>query len=290
MTALRRRGLLGAALALGGTTLAGCAGFGAARERIVELASGRELSSAELLAAIRASDYALLGEQHDNELHHRRRAVLLMLLPPGAAVVAEQLPRGSGRIPLERDVETSLLGAGFDAKGWRWPLHEGLFSAIARTETPLYGGNLSREQMRRIVREGEAAVPDDLRIWLAEAPLQAPAQAALDADLAEGHCGQLPAAMLPGMRRAQRVRDAAMAAALHASGGRPALLIAGNGHVRLDYGVPTLLRARQPGARIVSVGFVDDGRLPEAALYTHAWITAAPAREDPCAGFSMPGK
>lgn len=290
MSRLRRRGLLGAALAWGGAALAGCAGVGAVRERIVELGSGRELSTAELLAAIRASDYALLGEQHDNELHHRRRATLLMLLPPGAAVVAEQLPRGSGRIPFERDVETSLVGAGFDAKGWRWPLHEGLFTAIARSEMPLYGGNLGREQMRRIVLEGDAAVPEDLRAWLAEAPLQAPSQAALDGDLAEGHCGQLPAAMLPGMRRAQRVRDAAMAAALRASGGRPALLIAGNGHVRLDYGVPTLLRARQPGARIVSVGFIDDGRLPAAALYTHAWITAAPAREDPCAGLVMPTK
>lgn len=288
MTALRRRGLLGGVLALGSTALAGCAGFGAVRERIVELASGRELSTTELLAAIRASDYALLGEQHDNELHHRRRATLLMLLPPGAAVVAEQLPRGGGRIPFERDVETSLVGAGFDAKGWRWPLHEGLFTAIARSGTPLYGGNLPREQMRRIVREGEAAVPEDLRGWLGDAPLGAAAQDALDADLAEGHCGQLPAAMLPGMRRAQRARDAAMAASLRASGGRPALLIAGNGHVRLDYGVPTLLRARQPGARIVSVGFVDDGKLPAAALYTHAWITAAPAREDPCAALVMP--
>lgn len=288
MTALRRRGLLGGALALGGTALAGCAGWGGVRERIVELASGREISTTELLAAIRASDYALLGEQHDNELHHRRRATLLMLLPPGAAVVAEQLPRGGGRIPFERDVETSLVGAGFDAKGWRWPLHEGLFTAIARSEMPLYGGNLPREAIRRIVREGEAAVPDDLRAWLGEVPLAAAAQDALDADLIEGHCGQLPAAMLPGLRRAQRVRDTAMAAALRASGGRPALLIAGNGHVRLDYGVPTLLRARQGAARIVSVGFVDDGRLPAPARYTHAWITAAPAREDPCAGLVMP--
>lgn len=290
MSALRRRGLLGAGLALGGAALTGCAGFGGVRERIVELAGGREISMTELLAAIRASDFALLGEQHDNELHHRRRATLLMLLPPGGAVVAEQLPRGGGRIPFERDVETSLVGAGFDAKGWRWPLHEGLFTAIARSEMPLYGGNLPREPLRRIVREGEAAVPDDLRAWLGDAPLGEPALAALDADLVEGHCGQLPAAMLSGMRRAQRVRDAAMAASLRASGGRPALLIAGNGHVRLDYGVPTLLRARQPAARIVSVGFVDDAKLPAATRYTHVWITAAPAREDPCAGFVLPAK
>ena len=283
--ALSRRTLLGGALALAGSTLAACASPRGARERIVELASGREVSMPELLVALRASDVALLGERHDNALHHQRRGELIAQLPAGAAVVAEQLPRGAGRIAFDHGVRAGLEAAGFDAKGWRWPLHEGLFDAIARAGVPLYGGNLPREQIRGVVREGKAAVPDDLRAWLREAPLSAAAQAALDADLIEGHCGQVPEGMLAGLRLAQRVRDAAMASALQASGGHPAVLVAGDGHVRLDYGVPTLLRARMPGVRLVSVGFVDGTELPPAALYTHAWVTAAPPqREDACAG------
>jgi len=58
--------------------------------------------------------------------------------------------------------------------------------------------------------------------------------AALEATLAEGHCGELPAEMVPMMRNAKEASDAAMTdAMLRASaGGRPAWLIAGNGYPR----------------------------------------------------------
>jgi uncharacterized iron-regulated protein len=79
-----------------------------------------------------------------------------------------------------------------------------------------------------------------------------------------------------------------MALALYAAGDRPALLLAGTGHVRTDHGVPTLLRALRPGMRLVAVGFID-GAPQRDAPYTHQWLTAAPpGREDPCAGFSLP--
>ena len=46
----------------GSALAAGCAQFGVSHERIVEVASGRTLMPDELLAAIRASEFALLGE------------------------------------------------------------------------------------------------------------------------------------------------------------------------------------------------------------------------------------
>ncbi|HEX2009525.1 MAG TPA: ChaN family lipoprotein, partial [Roseateles sp.] len=72
--------------------LAGCAQLPAgqgllAGERIIEVASGRELSRAELLQQLRDSDYVLLGEQHDNALHHQRRGELLQALGAGVPVV-----------------------------------------------------------------------------------------------------------------------------------------------------------------------------------------------------------
>jgi uncharacterized iron-regulated protein len=265
-------------------------------ERIVELASGRVISRDELLAAARASDYVLLGEQHDNARHHALRGEFLADLGTASlkttTVVAEQLPQGS-RVIFGADLLASLKAAGFDAAAWDWPVHAPLFDAIGRAGLPLTGGDVDRDTVRRAAREGETGLPTALADALRGAPLSAAAQAALDTDLVASHCGQLPAERVPGMRAAQGARDASLWAALQRSGGRPAVLVAGNGHVRLDYGVPRLIAAWQPAARVLSVGFVESDEDLAAArglkLYHYAWVTAPPSdRGDPCEGFKAP--
>ena len=79
-----------------------------------------------------------------------------------------------------------------------------------------------------------------------------------------------------------------MALALRASGGQPAVLVAGNGHVALDHGVGQLLRRMQPGAKVLSVGFGEPETAGADAPFTYLWITAGVDRDDPCAGFRMP--
>lgn len=278
---LRRRALFAVPLAL-----AGCAAWRGGGERIVEAAGGREITRDELLQRIRTSDYTLLGELHDNPHHHARRAELLRELGGGIAVVAEHLPRGAP-VSFGPDLGASLTAAGFDAKGWRWPLHEPLFAALAQTGAVLTGGNLARDLARRIAREGEPALSPELAAILRAAPLPAAAQAVLDAELVAGHCGQLPPARVPGMRWAQRARDASMALTLEEARARPALLLAGNGHVRLDHGVGRLLAARHPQARLVSVAFAEPGASAAELSCTHLWITEGVAREDPCAGMVL---
>lgn len=258
-------------------------------ERIVEVTSGRTVTREELLDALRASDYVLLGELHDNPLHHRRRGELLAALQRPATVIAEQLPRGE-RLRFTDDLEASLVAAGFAAKQWRWPLHEPLFAAVRGAGLPLAGGNVPIDDLRRVAREGEAALPPPLAAVIAAAPLTDAAQRALDADLERGHCGQLPPTRLPSMRLAQRARDASMTLALEDAGGRPAVLLAGNGHVRGDYGVPQLLAQRHPQARITSVAFAEPGAALASAPYAYVWVTAPAEREDPCAGFKMPSR
>jgi hypothetical protein len=73
-----------------------------------------------------------------------------------------------------------------------------------------------------------------------------------------------------------------------------AVLIAGAGHVRRDYGVPRYLRRLSGGDAMVSLAFVETGvetgaeaRDPAAAhgagdAYDVVWFTAAAPREDPC--------
>lgn len=286
-----RAGLGRSAAFLAALLLAGCGSLStpAPAERIVEVVSGREITRAELLEALRGADYVLLGELHDNSLHHQRRGELLIALQRPAAVVAEQLPRGAP-LRLTDDLGASLAAGGFAARQWHWPLHEPLFAAVRSAGLPLTGGNLPIDALRRVAREGEAALPPALAAVIAAAPLTDAAQRALDADLERGHCGQLPAARLPSMRLAQRARDASMALALEDAGGRPAVLLAGNGHVRGDYGVPQLLAQRHPQARVVSVAFAEPGAALASVPYSYVWVTAPAEREDPCAGFKLPAR
>lgn len=276
--------------------LGGCAGTRApGEERIVEAATGRTLTRAELIERLRGSDVVLLGELHDNPHHHARRADLLAALDTPAAVVVEQLPRGAApALAAGADraaLRQALERAGFDAEGWGWPAHEPVFAAAARAGHRVLGGNLPRELARRVAREGGDALPAELRAPIDAAPLPPPARQALEDDLQAGHCGQLPAARLPGMVWAQRGRDAAMAQtlreALAARPRGPVVLIAGNGHVRRDYGVPQLLASQLPGRRVLAIGFVEAGDTIPAAAYDIAWVTPAAPRSDPCEGLNM---
>lgn len=280
----RRRLLLAGAAA---TLTTACAQLGGVPDRIVDLARGRDLAQADLLPLLQAADLVLLGEQHDNPHHHQRRGALIAQLGPGAVVVAEHLPAGS-RVGPGADVRSRLVAAGFDAQAWGWPVHEALFAPILAAGVPLLGGNAAQALVRQVAREGPSAWPQAVRQALEAAPLDATGQAALDQALSDGHCGQLPAARVPAMRAAQRLRDASMALALLNCGGRPAVLVAGNGHVGLDHGVAQLLQRLRPQARIVSIGFAEPGAPLQGAPYSLLWVTPAVGRQDPCAGFKLP--
>jgi uncharacterized iron-regulated protein len=269
----------------------------------ISTGQGAPLSAALAVAALREADFVLLGEVHDNPVHHRERAALLRALADlQPTVVFEQFARSSDAAlaaPPGTDLDAWVDRAGFDRRGWGWPLHRPLIEAALASGLRLRGGNLERDQARQIARQGAAAVPADLATFLAQ-PLPAAALEVMNQGLLDGHCGQLPAAALPRMRDAQVARDVAMADAMIRSaaeaGGR-AVLIAGNGHVRRDHGVPLWLARMRPSAKVVSVGFLEaddaDGSLPpaaERALYGITWVTPRRQRPDPCAGFSMAPK
>lgn len=287
-------------LASAASTLSACAltPTGPA-DRIIDTAAGQPLAADAVARRMREADFVLLGELHDNQHHHARRADLLAGLGTQASVVAEHLPRGAApTLPADAAGESlrkALEASGFDPKGWRWPLHEPLFVAIAQAGIALRGGNLERAAARRVAREGTSALPADLAPWIAAAPLTRAAQSALEQDLIRGHCGHLGADRMPGMVAAQRGRDAAMARALlsererlrSAPGRHPVVLLAGNGHVRSDYGVPTMLAGQIQGVKILTVGFLEPATdsMTAALPFDIAWITPPATRADPCAAF-----
>jgi len=85
--------------------------------------------------------------------------------------------------------------------------------------------------------------------------------------------------MLPGMLSAQAARDAVMAQTLRPYASRGAVLIAGNGHVRRDIGVPRWLWDAGNNS-VLSVGYIETD---SPATGFDAVVRVPPRqRDDPC--------
>ena len=263
---------------------------------LVDGPTGTQVATPELLRRMDSADLVLLGEVHDNPVGHAVRGALLRAFAARhPAVVFEQFAAGDrpiARPAAGESLTVWLDSAGFDRRGWRWPLHEPVVAAALDVSRGIWGSNMSRAALGPVVTGGIAAAPEPLRRILERAPLEGAAQAALDSDLVVGHCRQLPDAMIPGMRAAQEVRDAAMTRALlEADTGGPAWLIAGNGHVRRDFAVPRLLARVAPGKRTLVVGVLEreeDGSPPtadERRVYDLVIVVPRTERPDPCAQF-----
>ncbi|MEK8029984.1 ChaN family lipoprotein [Ideonella sp. DXS29W] len=239
--------------------------------------------------------FVLLGEVHDNPRHHTLRAEWLRaLLADGrpTRVVFEQLDATkdgalqAARQDHPRDSDAVARAGGLDEKGWRWPLHRPLFDVALAAGATITGGNLPRESIRAVVRQGE--VPGPLQALIDRSGWSPTLQAAAEADIVDGHCGALPASQVAPMALAQRVRDASMAQAMLASApGERVVLIAGNGHVRRDRGVPHYLRGAGVAATdIIAVGLVEiDGMDAPASAFDRLQATEREPRPDPCEAF-----
>jgi uncharacterized iron-regulated protein len=240
---------------------------------------GRPATQAQLIAFLKTADVLLLGELHDNPRHHDIRAMLLRLLSErGFQVVVEHLNAPEKMAPGSPETQLRRLeAAGFDQKGWRWPIHKPLIDTSDALGLDLWGANLGREQLRN-------QPPANLLEILNRAPLSRGAQTRLDEALRVGHCGMLPEEHIGSIRLAQRLRDASMA--MVAQQRAPSIVLLGNGHARKDHGVPQILRATHPALRVISVGFIEDP-LKDTATFDATWQTPRLERPDPCEELRM---
>ena len=227
----------------------------------------------------------LLGEVHDNAAQHGlRQQALAELLAQGdrPALLMEQFDREqqaaidaavqrSALLPLAERV-TAVLAVGGQSPGWQWDLYRPYIALALQHGLPIVAANVSRTEGRRIVQLGLAAtgwqntVPED--IFRAQT-------AAIEAS----HCGQVDAALAARLGRAQLARDQFMAQQIERHAARGVVLLAGNGHVRSDIGVPRWLPP-ELRARSRSVGFLEPG--DDVSVYDSAVLTPAQARTDPC--------
>lgn len=310
LTVLSLLALLPGCAAVGTGTAARAAAArltGGADSAFFDARTGQRLSRRHLLRRLSAVPIILLGEVHDNTAHHRIRAGLLLewiLCRPDrpAAVVfehldrehddalrlAQKLQKGGGDAALE----ALLQAARFDRQGWGWPAHRPLFEAAQASGATWIAANLSRASARRLSRDRGARLDPALQAMLESSRWTEGAQSALAQALEQGHCGLLPAAAVPAVVRLQRLRDAALALPLLDANERRTVLLAGNAHVRKDYGVPLYLGALEHEALVIGFeerpGLSSDPLQAFAHAYDFVCLTTSPPREDPCAALLPP--
>ena len=239
----------------------------------------------------------LLGEVHDNPVQQQLRLeILTRALTAGwrPAIAMEQFDRehqadieaARQERPLDANylIEKAAPAQGNARTGWNWDYYRPYVALALQYQLPLLAANLSRTDAEKIVAHGYAAVFDADRVHLLGLDHEPASRlAAQEKEIDIGHCHTLPKQLLPGMASAQLARDALMASILRMHSAHGFVLLAGDGHVRRDIGVPAWL---EPSllTHLFTVGFLERGD----ALHAHSrfdavLITEQASRPDPCA-------
>ncbi len=275
--------------------------------------SGQFIAPEAVLSEIARVDFVLLGETHDNAEHHRLQARIVRDVAQAGrrpAIVfemlnADQAPALARHLSDHPNDATGLGSAvGWDRGGWpAWGNYLPIGEAALASGLPIVAGDLGRATIMTLRGQGIAGLPsalvEKLGLDVDYRPWQ---RGELERLLRESHCNQLPAAALPRMLTIQRARDAALAHAMRVGDRRQssqgAILIAGAGHARRDFGVPWHLIRLAPGRSIAALAFVEiDSNKPNPAEYARAadgaplfdyvWFTKPIARNHPCAEFKQ---
>lgn len=274
--------------------------------RVWSVRERRFVPPARVEADVRAARYLLLGERHGNPDHHALQGRLIASAAQGGrrvAVVAEQLDFDVQPAIDECRRDCADFGADLGARvNWAasgWPayaVYRPVFDAAGAAKAPVYAGNAGAKRIRALSRGDAPTAAEQSWVARAKTPLEGLGRDRLVADLTEGHCGHMPAQHAESLVLAQRLRDASMTSRLELAAASlepqaAIVLVAGTGHARRDYGVPTLLG--EPALVIEFVEAAHGATRPERYGpldgYDYVWFTARVDEPDPCEKFRRSG-
>ncbi|UMR31102.1 ChaN family lipoprotein [Massilia sp. MB5] len=263
-------------LLLAGLVLAGCGSFKKKPEPVAASANPQVL---------------LLGEVHDNPQGHKLRYEELRKRVAAGwrpAIAMEQFDREQQALLDEAQkgcLDANCLIRVMKGPRWDWQLYHPIIELALNNKLPLIAANLSRGDASKVVRDGVASSFDaqSVAAYRLNEALPADIVQGQEAEIRTGHCNMLPDSMVPGMVNAQVARDIWMAKLVRAQSPRDVVLIAGNGHVRRDIGVPRWLDAIQPKLTWTSIAYAE-GKAGDGQFDQVRKVEAVP-RPDPCAKF-----
>ncbi|MGE5217544.1 MAG: ChaN family lipoprotein [Chloroflexota bacterium] len=276
---------------------------------IWNVSAARFIDRQSLVERLARTDIILLGERHDNPDHHMLQAEVLRSL----VAVGRRPTVGFEMLGLDdaRAIADHLAAAPNDAaglgtavhwnqRGWPdWAMYQPIAEAALQAKLRIVPTNLPLATARKMTREGLAALGPGMTHELGlDRPPPEPVFERMAADIRDAHCGYASEQSVKAMVDVQRAWDAQMAESLIAAGDPDgAILVAGAGHVRNDYGIPVYLKEKAPQKRVISIAFVEvdqqktepqsyaltnaDGRLP----FDYVWFTPRVDDVDPCKKF-----
>jgi len=225
----------------------------------------------------------LLGEIHDHALGHKARlAWLQQALDDGwrPALALEQFDIEHQALLTQAQAQCSddmdcIVQTAKGSTFWPWPYYYPVLQLAKQYQLPLIAANLSRIDAANIMRDANA-IPADMP-WLAQylATVDDALAQDMTVEVRQAHCNKLPESIVPGMARAQLARDAVMAHVLKQHASRGVVLLAGNGHVRRDLGVPRWLE------RSYAIGFITTDQ--DAGPFDEVVRLPKHDQGDPCA-------
>ncbi len=277
--------------------------------RIWDVSSARFIDRRSLVKRLARADFILLGERHDNPDHHMLQAeVLRSLIAVGRrpAVGFEMLSLDdagtiAGHLAAAPNDAAGLGRAvNWNKRGWPdWAMYQPIAEAALQAKLRIVATNLPLATARKMTRDGPSALGPGVahELGLDQSPPET-VFARMAADIRDAHCGYASEKSVKAMVEVQRARDAQMAQSLIAAGDPDgAILVAGAGHVRNDYGIPVHLRAKAPEKQVISIAFVEvDKQKPQPQSYAlsfpngrfpfdYVWFTPRVDDQDPCEKF-----
>lgn len=226
-------------------------------------------------------DVLVLGEIHDNPDAHLGQAAVLLELKP-TAVVFEMLSQDEGH---RANSDRTAIADIWSNTSWPdYSIYKPIFEAIG--DATIVGAAVPRTKIREIYDQGASAVfgPDAPRFGL-DLDLPQSQQEAREALQFRAHCEAMPRELMSGMVEVQRFRDAWFAkTALEALEihGPPVAVITGNGHARLDWGIPAVIEHSAPTVLVFSIAFSETS---QDAPFDDFHIVPKAERDDPCSAF-----
>ncbi len=270
--------------------------------RVWDMNKGDFIDEAALSEKINNSDVLLLGEVHDNLLHHQLQQKLLKIRVDSGdrpALMMEQID-AENQSALDQALAGSkrdeVMGNVNKLIGFTdWKLYSPLLEIAVDYQLPVIAANIPNRELQPVIWNGyEAYDAAELKRLAVEEVWNESRQSFLVSNMGGAHCGQLRDELRIALTRSQRLKDALMADSAVASIPRGVVAIVGSSHARRDIGLPLYFAARDPKARIVSVGFVEvlpqrinpysyTGSATGEVPFDYIWFTPRMERADPCA-------
>ncbi len=204
------------------------------------------VSTKSLIAAANKVPLVLVGERHDQPDHHRLQAWIVANLAAPAVVGFEMLNESQEKAVNASSGSDELAETSkWDQSGWPdFAIYKPIFDAAFERGHQIKAIHPKRARLRALMMKPTSQPTDQTASQPADpaTKMSAAGKAQLHRDIKVGHCGHASPKLLKAMVRAQVFKDRWMVDKIQAFRAKSTgVVIAGNGHVRKDYGMPNYI-------------------------------------------------